>query len=206
MSSSLISLKKYKPLSEEELAKYYPIANKAMSKFIRKDYVASPVAIFCSEEDLSNELYPILLEAVRSFDDSKNRTIEGWIYFKCYSRLISVIRDKYWIKRDSYKKLTEEEREINKISVNSELLQDLVYEEPYHELEEKEFADYLFKDLSFKDPVRGYNILYKLYVQKNTLQEIGDFYGVSKQAIKGLVYRVKPEILLRAKQYITQIK
>ena len=199
-------LKTWEPLSKEEIDKYWHLVEKIAVRFTLKHNKnnSSYIAPYVSVEDIQNELYPALLETLRTYDPDhpKKAKIETCINSRCSQRLIDFIRSKYWIKRTAYKKVLNEGN-LNYINSNSETL-DLVQvnNEVIESFETEEFANYLFKDIhTVRDSSRTYNILYQYYIKGIDVETLANFYDISKDNVHIIIKKSKPEIKRRATRY-----
>ena len=200
-------LKEWPPLTNEEINKYWHIVQQVTRKFIaNKPNQCSYIEPFTSQEDIENELYTALLEAIRTYDPNhpKQASIESCIYTRCSFRLIDFMRTKYWVKRSTYKNL-EEDDFVTHIQTNSDTIDFLkdelsCNEEIGEDLKVKDLGEYLFKNLAFEDHIKVQDMLTMFFIEHYSAKDIGKKHKVTSNYLYHVIRQIKPELERRAKK------
>lgn len=200
-------LKEWAPLTEEEIEKYWPIVSQVAKKFMfSKPSKSTYIEPFTSQEDIENELYTALLEAIRTFDPNhpKQASIETCIYTRCSLRLIDFMRANYWIKRTAYRSLKEDDNVVH-IQTNSETIDYLkgelsINEDIGHNFKIRDFGEYLFKNLGFTDNNKIQDMLTMFFIEHKSPKEISDKYNITANYLYHVIRQAKPELERRVKK------
>jgi len=188
------SLKEQAPLTNEDIEKYWHIVVKTVNSYASKKMIPA----YMDKDDLCQELYTALLEAIRRYNEENKIPLEAWIRMICGFRLVDYIRSSSWLPKTMFHKLSKSGEAIPSQYCLSdtcsaiENIDDIFSYILNVSLNEIPFSDYidtedLAKSIFFgKDKVltkRNSEILYAYFVEEVTMKTIGEKYNLTESRV-----------------------
>jgi len=214
---ALENLKTYVPLTPEQIDKYWPIVQKVTDRYLKK----ATLPPFIDRDDINQELYIALLEALNTFDNravgpsGRHMKLHTWIKKICLYRIIDFIRRSSWIPRTAYSKIkavpdknvptqysSGDMSEAN-LSLNDGTSSYKSYEidDTSHNLERDNLANILFKNLHTGNSHRTRCMLHDYFIFNHSMKHIANAYKITESRVCQIIARVLPEVIRRATRY-----
>lgn len=208
-------LKKLIPLSDAEVEEYWGIVRKVVKYY----HMTKRLPAHLDEDDLCQELYGALLEALRTYSPSEGTKKTTWVRKICYFRLLDFLRADSWIPRPTFYKLVNNEEKIP----SQYCVSDIVYSEDRQDdltamkessifvvldtdnvIDVEDLANYLFNMKKRGVADRDKEILYQYFMLDKSMKSIGEMHDLTESRISQIINSYLPEIKEMAQRVIEQ--